>query len=174
MAQVSEILFVDSSVSDLETILGNLRPEVHAVVLNERQSAARQMAAALEGRQGLDAVHIIAHGASGRVVFAAGEWSAATVARDTADLTAIGRALADDGQLRLWSCNTSAGESGAVFVSALRQVVGAEVRAAAALVGASALGGVWELTVGVPCAPAEPPLGRFGISTYAGILANNF
>ena len=34
MARASEILFVDPSVSDLETILGNLRPEVRAIVLD--------------------------------------------------------------------------------------------------------------------------------------------
>src|SRR5690348_15866953 len=79
MISASEILFVDPSVSDLETILGNLRPEVHAIVLNERWPAARQTAAALEGREWLDAVHVIAHGAPGRVIFAAGAWSAETL-----------------------------------------------------------------------------------------------
>src|SRR5437763_1573628 len=79
MISASEILFVDPSVSDIETILGNLRPGVHAVVLDERRPAARQIAAALECREGLDAVHLIAHGAPGRVVFAASEWSAETL-----------------------------------------------------------------------------------------------
>jgi collagen type VII alpha len=76
MQRPSEILFVDPAVSDLETILGNLRPEVHAIMLDARWPAARQIAAALEGRSALDAVHVIAHGAPGRVNFAAGEWSA--------------------------------------------------------------------------------------------------
>jgi Domain of unknown function (DUF4347) len=56
MTRPSEILFVDPSVSDLETILGNLRPEVHAVVLDGRRPAAQQVAAALKGREGLDAI----------------------------------------------------------------------------------------------------------------------
>src|SRR5438105_1917635 len=76
MARASELLFVDPAVSDLATILGGLRPEVEAIVLNADRPAARQIAAALVGRKGLDAVHVLAHGAPGRVSFAAGHWSA--------------------------------------------------------------------------------------------------
>ena len=71
----SEILFVDPAVSDIATILGGLRPEVEAIVLDSSRPAARQISAALRERRGLDAVHVIAHGAPGRVSFAAGEWS---------------------------------------------------------------------------------------------------
>ncbi len=71
---IREILFVDPLVPDLGSVLGNLRPEVEAIMLDRRSPAARQIAAALEGREGLDAVHVMAHGAPGRVSFAAGEW----------------------------------------------------------------------------------------------------
>ncbi|RUZ90847.1 DUF4347 domain-containing protein, partial [Mesorhizobium sp. M7A.F.Ca.US.001.02.1.1] len=57
MARASEVLFVDPSVSDLQAILGSVRPEVQAIVLNGRRPAARQIAAALAGHAGLDAVH---------------------------------------------------------------------------------------------------------------------
>ena len=77
----SEILFVDPSVSDIATILSGLRPEVEAIVLDSSRPAARQIAEALRGRRGLDAVHVIAHGAPGRVRFAAGEWSATTLGK---------------------------------------------------------------------------------------------
>ena len=74
MARASEILFVDPSVSDLQTVLGNLRSEVRAVMLEGRRPVAQQIAAALSGHEGLEAVHVIAHGAPGRVSFTAGEW----------------------------------------------------------------------------------------------------
>ena len=66
MARASEILFVDPSISDLETVLSNVRPEVQAILLDGCQAPTAQMAAALRGHEGLDAVHIIAHGAPGR------------------------------------------------------------------------------------------------------------
>ena len=38
----------------------------------------------------------------------------------------IGRALADDGDLRLWSCETGRGERGRAFVEGLSDALGAE------------------------------------------------
>jgi hypothetical protein len=99
-----EILFVDPGVADIETILGHLRPGVEAILLDPVRPAAHQMAAALAGERDLAAIHIIAHGASARVDFTAGQWSAETVADEADDLAAIGRALAASGDLRLWSC----------------------------------------------------------------------
>ena len=119
MTRVSELLFVDPGVADRATILGNLRPGVEAIVLDAAAPAARQIAAALEGRRGLDAVHVIAHGAPGRVNFAAGDWSIATLEDEAEDFAAIGRALAADGELRLWSCDTAAGAAGEAFHRAL-------------------------------------------------------
>src|SRR5439155_2185466 len=118
--------------------------------------AAQQMAEALAGRRDLAAVHIIAHGAPGRVGFAAGEWSLETLARDAGDLAAIGRALAEDGDLRLWSCETGRGAAGEGFVEALSEAAGADVSAATALVGAAALGGRWDLDVSGGARRAPP------------------
>jgi hypothetical protein len=52
---------------DIATLLLGLRPEVEPIVLDAAVPAARQMAAVLEGRRGLDAVHVVAHGSPGRV-----------------------------------------------------------------------------------------------------------
>jgi len=171
MPRTSEVLFVDPSVSDLDTILGNLRPRVEAIVLNAARPSARQIAAALKGREGLDAVHVIAHGAPGRVSFAAGHWSAETLLRDAGDLSAIGRALDEDGDLRLWSCDTAAGLAGVVFVRALARTAGAYVAAADARVGAEAPGGAWELAARASLYPPQPPITAAGVRAYAGVLA---
>ena len=169
MARPAEILFVDPAVADVETILGNLRPEVHAIVLDARWPAERQIAAALEGHRRLDAVHIIAHGAPGRVNFAAGEWSAANLKEAAHDFATIGRALAADGELRLWSCNTASGDAGEAFIEALSEAVGAEVCASTSLVGAAALGGTWEISA--RASASMPPLTSDGVASYAGVLA---
>ena len=168
MASVSEILFVDPSVSDLETILGNLRPEVHAIVLDGNRPAVRQIAAALETCEGLDAVHVIAHGAPGRVGFSAGDWSAASLASDAQDLVAIGRALRPGAELCLWSCRAGAGIFGKAFVAGLAEATGTAIAATEGLVGAAAGGGSWDLT----CSPvaARPPLTAAGIAAYQGLL----
>lgn len=171
MVRASEILFVDPAVSDLDTILGNLRPEVDAIILDRGRPAVRQIAAALETREGLDAVHVIAHGAPGRVGFSAGEWSVATIKEAANDLAAIGRSLAVDGDLRLWSCETAWGEAGTAFIEALAKAVGADVSAATTRVGAAALGGVWAVSAGVNQLSALPPLTLAGAARYFGVLS---
>src|SRR5215469_8540018 len=160
-----EILFVDPRVSDITTLLSRLRPEVEAILLDPARPAARQMATALAEERELAAIHIIAHGAPGRVDFTAGGWSAATLAEDADDLAAIGRALAASGDLRLWSCHTAAGPAGPVFVAELAQASGASVAAATRLVGAAAQGGRWELS-----STAEAPLTVVGMVSYWGVL----
>ena len=73
MAYVSEILFVDPSVDDIETILRGLRPGVEAKFYST--PPARQRGRSLSRSKDfhdLDAVHVIAHGAPGRVSFSVG------------------------------------------------------------------------------------------------------
>ena len=160
-----EILFLDPRVADIETLLGHLRPEVEAILLDPVRPAARQIAAAVAGRRGLDAVHVIAHGAPGRVSFAAGDWSAATLEEEAEDLAAIGQALGAGRNVNLWSCQTAAGPAGAAFIAGLARASGADIAAATGRVGAAALGGGWELA-----AAAQPPLTAAGIAVYVGVM----
>ena len=67
-----EIAFIDPSVTDFETLLAGLRPEIEPVVLLPDEPAMTQMARMLEGRANLDAIHVIAHGRPGEVSFAMG------------------------------------------------------------------------------------------------------
>ena len=165
MTRSNEILFIDSGVSDIGTLLRTTRPEVEAFILDNHRPAARQIAEALTGRAGLDAIHIIAHGAPGRVAFASGDWSADTLDDDRDDLATIGHALTEQGGLRLWSCHAGAGLEGARFTVRMAAAAGTAVNAAESLVGASGLGGAWSLT-GAPLAPITTE----GVARYAGVL----
>jgi len=172
MVLASEILFVDPSVDDVETILRGLRPGVEARILDPAAPVAWQMALALDGLDNLDAVHVIAHGAPGRVNFTSGDWSFATLEEDAENLAGIGRVLAEDGELRLWSCDTAVGAAGAAFIAALADATGADVAASTGRVGAAALGGTWELAAHAHRALARPPLTAAAMATYAGVLSS--
>jgi hypothetical protein len=170
MQHVSEMLFVDPSVDDIETIISGLRTEVRAIVLDRATPAARQIAGALEGAHDLEAVHIIAHGAPGRVNFSAGNWSAATLLGDAPDLAAIGRALRVGGEVRLWSCDSALGVVGASFIAAVAELMGVDVTAATTPIGAAARGGSWNLTTIQNRAPANPPLTTAAMERYTGVM----
>jgi hypothetical protein len=74
-------------------LLRELRPGVEPILLGRNVPPARQIAMAIAGRSGVAAIHVIAHGAPGRVSFSAGEWTAASLATDVEDLGASGRAM---------------------------------------------------------------------------------
>ena len=70
IAQRAEITFIESNVADLQTLLKGLAGgEVH--VLDAGQDGLQQIAAILAGRGGIDALHIISHGATAAVNFGA-------------------------------------------------------------------------------------------------------
>jgi hypothetical protein len=169
MNQSIRIAFIDPAVSDLASLLGGIRPDIETVLLASSEAATKQIARTLKGRQGIEAIHIVAHGQPGALSFSSGLLSLETVDGCRADLAAIGEALEVDGGLMLWSCNTGYGKRGAAFVEALSRATGAAVAASPELIGAAAHGGTWTLD-----APgggtALPPMTPQGVGNYAGIL----
>ncbi len=107
-----ETVFIDPAVVDVGTIVGHLRRGVEAVVLDGTRSATQQIATALANRPTRHIVHVIAHGAPGRVGLSGGTWTSQTLADEAQDLARIGRAIGAGGCLRLWSCFTGAGPEG--------------------------------------------------------------
>jgi len=165
-----EALFIDPGISDIDTLVGHLRSEVEPILLDQIRPATQQMAQVIAQDRDLAAIHVIAHGSSGQVCFTSGDWSAEMLPDDVEHLAAIGRALAPDGELRLWSCKTGRSMAGRRFVAALAEGVGANVSAASSAVGAASLGGSWELDVPVGAIAPAPPLTPAGLIRYSGIL----
>src|SRR5262245_31002696 len=171
MTTSREIAFIDETISHLNTLLANLRPDVEPIVLTASTPAPAQIATALEGRDGLRAVHVVAHGSAGEVHFGAGALSLETLHDHAAELAGIGRALGVDGDLLLWSCDTAAGERGSAFVDELTHLVAANVAAASGRVGAAAQGGRWHLDVQASAVHAHAPLTTLGMASYDGVLS---
>src|SRR4051794_8941314 len=111
--QKREIAFIDRGVDDLATLLAGIRPDVEPILLSNDEPAPRQMARAVQGREGqLDAIHVIAHGRPGEVSFSAGQLSLEMIDAHSKNLEAIGVALASGGALQLWCCQTARGNRG--------------------------------------------------------------
>ncbi len=170
MMRKSEVLFVDPTVDDLEHVLGATRPEVEAVLL-EQQGAGRAPDRRRPGRQAWPSRR--AH--HGPRLARAHELrrrrlDGRDVTDDSGELSAIGRALAEDGDLRLWSCDTAYGRAGAVFLDALADAACADVAAAADRIGASERGGAWRLNARATGPAPLPPLTLAGIEAYQGVL----
>ena len=97
-----EIAFIDPGVDDLLTLLAGIRPDVEPILLTADEPAPRQMARAVKGREGLEAIHVIAHGKPGEISFSFGSLSVETLPNHMDELGSIGAALAG-GELPYWS-----------------------------------------------------------------------
>jgi len=90
-----EIAFIDRNVDDLGTLLAGMRADVQPILLSDDEPAPRQMARAVQGREGLEAIHVIAHGRPGGVSFGAGALTLDTRGECAREFAEIGRTLRD-------------------------------------------------------------------------------
>lgn len=95
MATTREIAFIDRHVDDLDILLAGIRPDVDAILLSDDEPAPRQKARAVKGRDGLEAIHIIAHGRPSEVSFGAGTLSLEFMDDYAAELAEVGLMLRD-------------------------------------------------------------------------------
>ena len=88
-----EIIFVDSSVKDIQSFLTGRNAEV--VVLDAGRDGVDQIAQTLAGRTGIFAIHILSHGDAGEIRLGTGTLDTQTISgRYASDLATIKAALA--------------------------------------------------------------------------------
>lgn len=166
----SQVVFVDGGLSDLETLLAGIAPEMEVVVIDPDQDGLTQIAAALDGRSGLSAIHIISHGGVGSLDVGTTVLNRDNMADYATQLDVIGRALSADGDLLLYGCNIAEGEAGLAFINQLATMTGADVAASMDLTGASSLNGDWVLEATTGGIEA----GSLDVLAYDALLATYF
>ncbi len=163
-----ELVFVFDDLHDWQTLAAAAPEGAEVVVLDGWSDGLAQMAAHLQGRSGIAALHILSHGTPGSLLLGNLPLTTVLVAEHAQALADIGSALAEDGDILVYGCRAGAGSVGCDFVQALALATGAHVAAATGLVGAVHLGGNWRLdrkhgTVGT--APLS------GLAHYQEVLA---
>ena len=61
------IVFIDGRVEEIETLLSGIDTNAEVYVLDPQQDGVAQIADVLEGRSGIDSIHILSHGSAGRL-----------------------------------------------------------------------------------------------------------
>lgn len=167
------IVFVEADVADYQSLLAGLAPGTEVHVLDAGADGLARMAQVLEGRSGIDAVHIVSHGKEGAVSLGSLQLTTETLAAHGAELATIRTALSPDADILLYGCDVGAGTNGATFVEELAKATGADVAASTGLTGAAKSGGNWALEKMTGVIGSYSP---FSISTllgYNGTLATD-
>ena len=139
-----EVVFVDTSVANYQTLLNQMPTDVDVVLLDSSKDGLSQMAEWAQTHSGYDAIHIISHGAEGRLYLGDLTLDSSTLASRQSDLSTLGAALTDSGDILLYGCSVASGE-GTNFISTLASETGADVAASSDLTGSVAKGGNWSL-----------------------------
>ncbi|MCE5983706.1 DUF4347 domain-containing protein [Pseudomonas sp. LF19] len=143
--QRHEVVFVDGQVKDSQQLINGLPAGTEVVILDPSKDGLQQMADYLKGRDGLDTIHLLSHGASGTVQLGNVWLDSSNLAEHSAALQGIGSALKADGDLMLYGCRVGKDSAGQAFVDQLAALTGADIAASVDDTGAQALGGNWTL-----------------------------
>ena len=125
-----EIFFVDSSLPDLNTLVASLPAHADIVYLDSNSDGVAQIANALEGRENIDAIHLITHATEGSVVVGASVLNTASIEGQYHEMLAeIGSHMSATGDVLIYGCDFAAGTDGTATVLSLAQALNADVAA---------------------------------------------
>ncbi len=147
----TEMVLVDPSVGDYHSLLESLRSssdnltqyEVH--VLDASRDGFEQISSLLRDREGIDALHLVAHGDDGNLRLGTTILSGDNLSLYSDELRSWNTALSDSGDILLYGCGIAAGPEGVEFVRELATLTGADVAASTDATGGAGLGGDWDL-----------------------------
>ncbi len=167
----TEVVFVDPTVPNYRELLSGMDPNIEVIVLDGGQDGVEQMASALSGRVGIDAIHLISHGDAGTLQLGTGTLTAESMSGQYADkLATIQQALSEQADILVYGCDFAAGDEGRAAVNQLAALTGADVQASSDQTGHISLGGDWEFEVRSGSIETSMAINHDTQINWAGIL----
>ncbi len=140
-----EIVFIDSQVSDYQSIINTLDSSVTTHIIQAHENGWVQMAEILAGEKNIDAVHVIGHGNAGQIVLGDSLLNTSTINQYAATLSSIGDSLSANADLLFYGCNIASTLSGEVLIKDIAALTKADVAASTDVTGHESKGGDWDL-----------------------------
>ncbi|MBF0382322.1 MAG: DUF4347 domain-containing protein [Magnetococcales bacterium] len=169
-----QVLFVDSAIKDIETILAGIEQNVDVIRLDSSKDGVSQIAETLTFYGDLDAIHIISHGDDGQVNLGNSQLSNDNLLQYSTELTTWGEALNSSGDILFYGCDVGATSNGELFIEELSKITGADIAASDDITGAKDLGGDWELEKTYGTIQTSAIVTDYAQQSYSGILATTY
>ncbi|THJ16479.1 MAG: DUF4347 domain-containing protein, partial [Nitrospira sp. CG24D] len=107
-----EILFLSTSVQDYQQLLDGISPNVEVIILDPARDGVEQMAEALAGRTGIDAIHLVGEGTEAQMHFGTSFLTQESISTRYAEqFQQIGQSLSQNADLLIYGCNFGRGEA---------------------------------------------------------------
>ncbi|MCP4336066.1 MAG: DUF4347 domain-containing protein, partial [Gammaproteobacteria bacterium] len=147
-ALTQQIVFLDTAVEDYQTLMAGIDPNAEIVLLDTDRDGVEQIAEAIEGRSGIDAIHLIAEGNAAELHLGDSFLTQESISGQYADLfTRIGGNLSENADLLIYGCNFGQGAEGLLAVESLAGLTGADIAASNDRTGHTDEYGNWVLEV---------------------------
>ncbi|MBD2075896.1 DUF4347 domain-containing protein [Phormidium sp. FACHB-592] len=166
----ANLVFIDSGISEYQSLLAGVQPGVEVYLLNSAQDAIDQITQILLGRTGLSSLHIVSHGQAGGLALGTDWLNLDNLRSYSGELQSWGNALTADADILLYGCEVGQGVIGQSFVQQLAQLTGADIAASNDLTGNVALGGDWILEVNTGSIEASQAFLATTMQGYSSVL----
>jgi len=166
-----DVVFVDTRLPDYQQIVAAVSPGAEVILLDSQRDGVQQIADALAGRSGIDAIHILSHGDQGVLLLGSAPLHGGNLDAYAGQLAAIGSALSAEGDILLYGCAVGAGDKGLAFLNGLASLTGADVAASTDSTGGSLGGGNWELEISTGHIATSYALNTYDLRNYGYQLA---
>ncbi|MEC4818630.1 MAG: DUF4347 domain-containing protein [Scytonema sp. PMC 1069.18] len=165
------VVFIDSKVDDIDTLINGALPEAEVIVLNPKIDGVSQIASELQGRTHISAIHIVSHGTPGCLYLGNAQLNLDTLHRYANQFKTWASSRVS---LFLYGCNVAAGDAGSEFVQKLHQLTGVNIAASANRIGHAAKGGNWDLEHRIGDISNSVVFQSEVYSTYSGVFTLSF
>ncbi|WP_158442275.1 DUF4347 domain-containing protein, partial [Planktothrix prolifica] len=164
-----QIIFVDSSVQDYQSLINNA-DDTQIVILNKNLSGIEQITNTLANQKDISALHILSHGSEGSLNLSTEALNSNNIEKFSPQIKQWGKALTQNADILLYGCEVAKGETGQNFLKRLSEITEANIAASATPTGSTELGGDWKLEVQTGDIKATIPFNAKALNTYSGIL----
>ncbi|MCP4253896.1 MAG: DUF4347 domain-containing protein, partial [Candidatus Scalindua sp.] len=176
-SESKEIAFIDTSVTDHETMVKDLKKEVDAgrnleiVLIDSESDGIARITETLAEYDDLDAVHIYSHGSDGQIRLGDSWIDQTTLSENPETANAWGESLSEDADILIYGCDLASTEVGEQFVDKLAQLTGADITASDDMTGSATFGGDWDLEYAHGQIETETLFDEDTDLTWSGLLA---
>jgi hypothetical protein len=141
----TQLFVIDKNIDSWRDLVNNAGIGVSVLLLDPFQDGLTQIADAITAYTNLDAIHILSHGSVASLQLGSATLNSENLNHYTEQLTTIGNALSENGDLLLYGCNVAQGDTGQAFIEQLATATGADVAASDDLTGGTGTGGDGQL-----------------------------
>ncbi|WNM57809.1 DUF4347 domain-containing protein [Candidatus Nitrospira allomarina] len=167
-----EIVFIDTRVEDYQTLMKGIHPSAEVILLDAERDGLEQIAEVLEGRNAVDAIHLIGEGTEAELHLGTAFLTNDSISNHYAALLSqIGQSLSADADLLIYGCTFGRGQAGFSAIQTLAELTGADIAASTDRTGHVSEYANWELEVSVGSIETSIVIGEATQKAWEGVLA---